>query len=479
MEEVGSSWVEETGSWMGRASSLWLGKPVSRGWGGRFVSGGEVGSFRVGRPVRSGGEAGSFRVGDTGSFRVGDTGSSRVGDTGFSWVGRPVRLGWGGRFVSGGEAGSSRVGDTGSSRVGDTNTLVIIMNADGTTDDLAVAGSLPSLLSSEPLEMHGMRAGISAHDHGPFRAAATVRPVDLVASSTIVVPPDDVVDCPPPRPVLRADPVYATVVLPDGDRLDLVADVLTPAGEGPFPVVVFVPGGGFVLSPKSGALIRRTAMAQRGFVVVSIEYRTLRHGTYRDGVADVAAAVEWVRSDADRFVDEFGGDAARIALWGESAGGYLSSMAVTTGAVSGVACVVDVFGLTDLSQVAMDFDAEEQARHVTPEITEAQYIFGRGSGMTILDDPDEVQRANPVAQVGGHEPPFLLLHGERDGLVSPGQTQLLHQALLAAGVDSRRVVVEGAGHYGMEWSSTTVTELIAAFLHEHLVTNRSNERGAR
>ena len=96
------------------------------------------------------------------------------------------------------------------------------------------------------------------------------------------------------------------------------------------------------------------------------------------------------------------------------------------------------------------------------------YVFGRSSGRTILDDPDEVQRANPVSHVSGDEPPFLLLHGEIDGLVSPGQSLLLHRALLDAGVASTRYVVGGAGHYGIEWCSQTVLDLIGRYLDDVL-----------
>ena len=317
------------------------------------------------------------------------------------------------------------------------------------------ANDADPLLPSDPLELHGMKAGTSANDHGPFRAASTVAPADLTDSIVVSVPAEDTVRCRTPWP-------EALLGLPFGDGLH--ADVLVPNGDGPFPIVVFVPGGGFVLSPRSAALIRRTAIAERDFVVVSIEYRTLRNGTVMDGVFDVATAIDWVRSRAA----DFGGDPSRVALWGESAGGFLSAMAVTTGAVRDLRCVVDTFGLTDLSCVAMDFDVVEQARHHSPDITEAQYVFGRDSGTTILDDPDAVQRVNPVRHVSGAEPPFLLFHGEVDGLVSPGQSQLLHQALLAAGVDSTRYVVAGAGHYGVEWSSDTVLEIIAEFLDSHL-----------
>jgi acetyl esterase/lipase len=309
-----------------------------------------------------------------------------------------------------------------------------------------------------------MKAGTSANDHGPFRAAASVQPVDMRGSEWLTVSADDLAVCEPPWPEMTHDIVYRTTTTSAGELLDLRTDVFAPLAPGPHPVVVFVPGGGFVMSPKSGALLRRTAIAERGVVVMSIEYRTLRHGTYGDGVIDVAAAVDWARVQAPAF----GGDPDRVAIWGESAGGYLASLALTTGLVGGVRCAVSTFGLTDLSQVAMDFDADERARHLTSEITEAQYVFGRGSGMTIVDDPAEVERANPVARVNGREPPFLLLHGEVDGLVSPGQSQLLHQALLAAGVTSRRVVVRGAGHYGLEWSSRTVLDLIGDFLLGHL-----------
>lgn len=309
------------------------------------------------------------------------------------------------------------------------------------------------------LERFGMKAGTSANDHGPFRAAGTVAAVDVDPDDLIVVPDGDTVSVPDVTPLLVPDLVHRTFS-PGSRPTELLADVLVPAGTGPFPVVVFVPGGGFVRSPRDAALMRRTAVADRGFVVVSVEYRTLRHGTYREGVDDVAAAVEWVRSRAA----EFGGDRERVALWGESAGGYLAALAVTTRAVTGVRAVVDTFGLTDLSQVAMDFDDAERERHFSADITEAQYVFGRDSGMTILDDPVEVQRANPVAHVTGTEPPFLLLHGDRDGLVSPGQSRLLHEALTAAGADSTRLVVSGAGHYGPEWSSATVLDRIVAFL---------------
>jgi len=79
--------------------------------------------------------------------------------------------------------------------------------------------------------------------------------------------------------------------------------------------------------------------------------------------------------------------------------------------------------------------------------------------------------------VNAATPPFLLLHGTGDVLIAPSQTQRVHKALLAAGVESTRYLLQGAGHgdmavsdpeSGLPWSSTTTVGIITDFLHRHL-----------
>ena len=109
--------------------------------------------------------------------------------------------------------------------------------------------------------------------------------------------------------------------------LNLRMDVIVPAAPGAHPLVIFVPGGGFVMSAKAGGRRMRRALAAAGYVVASIEYRTSRHGaTYLDGLADVRAAVRFLRANAA----EYHIDPSHVALWGESAGGYLVAMAGAT-----------------------------------------------------------------------------------------------------------------------------------------------------
>jgi dipeptidyl aminopeptidase/acylaminoacyl peptidase len=101
-----------------------------------------------------------------------------------------------------------------------------------------------------------------------------------------------------------------------------------------------------------------------------------------------------------------------------------------------------------------------------------------GAGRSTLDDPDAVALANPINYVDGGEPPFLILHGTADTIISPSQTLLLHTALRAAGVDSTRYLLAGANHgdlvflgdvaAGLPWTTREVMDRAVAFLSSHL-----------
>jgi len=133
----------------------------------------------------------------------------------------------------------------------------------------------------------------------------------------------------------------------DGLRLDRVTSAL----PGPHPLVVYVPGGGFVRAPRGLARRERAFVAAAGYAVASVQYRTVRqNATVTDGLGDVRAAVDHLTDQAESY----GIDAGRIGLWGESAGGYLPSMAGLTDAR--IRAVVDEFGASDPSVLADGFD---------------------------------------------------------------------------------------------------------------------------
>jgi acetyl esterase/lipase len=312
--------------------------------------------------------------------------------------------------------------------------------------------------------------------------AASIAPSDT--STSIVIRPDrdDQIQCGKTPLKTIQDVVYASPRLKDGKSLSLKMDILIPEPARKRTVVVYVPGGGFVVAAKEGALNLRTYVAESGFAVASIQYRTSRDGaTYRDGVADIKAAIRYLRANAAKYAI----DADRVVVWGESAGGYLAAMVGVTnhngafeagadlnqsGDVQGV---IDDFGASDLSKMAADFDAPTQHATYTNEGL-IQYI-GKSSDAKTLDAGIATTAANPLKYIQANAPPFLILHGNQDRLVSPSQTLLLHDALVAAGARSTRYVVDGAGHgdlafmgdtqSGLLWSTNQVMNLIVTFLN--------------
>jgi acetyl esterase/lipase len=310
--------------------------------------------------------------------------------------------------------------------------------------------------------------------------ATTTAPSDTSSSIIIRPDPSQQIKCVPNAVSTIDDVPFADPVLGSGKSKELQMDILIPQPRRERPLVIYVTGGGFVQAPKESALDLRTYVAEAGFVVASIQYRTDRDGaTYRDGIADVKSAVRFLRANAEKY----GIDPRQVALWGESAGGYLVAMAgLTNGSKvfdtgenldqsSDVQAVVDKFGASELSQIASDFDAKAKANYTATN--PVVHYVGR----------DIETRANPLTYVSASAPPFLILHGSQDRLVSPSQTLLLHDALLAAGAHSTRYVLEGANHgdlaflgdekSGLPWSSKETMDIIVGFLKKTLDTDQT------
>jgi len=321
----------------------------------------------------------------------------------------------------------------------------------------------------------------------PFRIADTVAPA-AIGSSTLLNPGTEPQMSAGNVPLRATEGiVFATRPLGDGSVLDLRLDLVRPDSDEPLPLVVYVPGGAFLMSPRDSAAELRRFVAENGFVVASIEYRTsLQGATYVAGVEDVRAAVRYLRAHADQhFIDP-----ARVGVWGESAGGYLAAMAGATNGdsefadseasqISGdVQAVVDKFGGANLARIAADFDAVTQEFFAGPDNSIAWYIFGQGSGKRFAEHPEQTRHADPATHISPLTPPFLLFHGTDDHLVSPSQTHELHEALRAAGIESTRYLLDGARHgdlgflgdveSGLPWTTQEVMGLIVEFLDKHL-----------
>lgn len=212
-------------------------------------------------------------------------------------------------------------------------------------------------------------------------------------------------------------------------------DLFVPEGDPvSIPLLIWVHGGAWSGGEtRIGNEFERFMF--RGCAVLSIDYRYIQEAPYPAQLIDCKSAVRWARAHAN----EYGYNADRILVGGNSAGGHLVSMlAVTNGmqeydqgeylnVSSDVQAVVDFYGPVDLRQGQL------------PELDKLFPVMFQG-------DDALAEAASPLLRITGKEPPFLILHGDADPTVPVEQSRRFHQALLDAGVSSRYVEVPGGVH---------------------------------
>ena len=113
-----------------------------------------------------------------------------------------------------------------------------------------------------------------------------------------------------------------------------VLDIYLPAeGDGPFPTYIFVHGGAFIAGDKQDVQFLLAADGiNRGYAVVSVEYRKGFESKAPNALYDVKAAIRFLRAHAA----EYRLDPARFAIGGDSAGAYYAVFAAATSAVPAV-----------------------------------------------------------------------------------------------------------------------------------------------
>ena len=263
----------------------------------------------------------------------------------------------------------------------------------------------------------------------------------------------------PPGIVKHADVVYAAL-----ESRDLLLDVYAPERKPatPIPAVVWVHGGGWRGGSKQNPR-RALPILEHGFGLVSVGYRLSGEAIFPAAIADVKAAIRWVRANAMRY----GFDPNRIGAWGSSAGGHLVALLGTAHEVaewdqlheenSGVSsrpeAVCNWFGPTDFLRMN---DFPGRIDHDAADSPESRFI-----GVPIQQHPERAQRANPIRYVTSDDPPMLHMHGERDRAVPYNQSELLHAALKEAELDSTLYMVKNGGHGFRDMQGDTPESLLA------------------
>jgi acetyl esterase/lipase len=257
-----------------------------------------------------------------------------------------------------------------------------------------------------------------------------------------------------------------------------VLDLYLPVGAGPFPVIVYIHGGGWRQGDESEFAELWRAEAKRGYAVASVRYRLTPAGQWPNNIHDVKAAVRWLKANASKYQL----DANRFAAWGASAGGHLAAVLATSHGVaalegdlgnpsesSRVQALVDWYGPTDflrMDEQAADIGCQG-SNHGAGNSPESQLL-----GCRIGDCPQKVAEANPISYVDASDPPALLMHGSKDCVVPPGQSELLHRALTEKNVPSTYELLPGLAHNWGAGVTASGLQKIHAFLDSTLYSQR-------
>ena len=237
---------------------------------------------------------------------------------------------------------------------------------------------------------------------------------------------------------------------PDGKQLLL--DLHIPDGPGPFPTAILVHGGGFDAGHRDTNVHPLfDVLANAGFAWFSIDYRLAPEAHFPQAVDDVNAAILWVKANSSKYHV----DTSKIALIGESAGGYLVNFAGTHDTpATRVAAVVDLYG-------AVDYEKLAEARRDHPELfnmaTINQHAANGGGihffGAEKLDEAGfaKLRAAAPIAGVHSGMPPFLCIHGTKDDQVSYDQSPMMCAAMHQVGAKCDLITIEGGGHGMSSW----------------------------
>ena len=261
--------------------------------------------------------------------------------------------------------------------------------------------------------------------------------------------------------------VYRTV---EGSPRVLDGNLYRPADGTLLPGIVLVHGGGFVAGSKDAWNVPEVGryMANKGFVIFSIDYRLLQDGAlFPENAQDVKCAVQWLRAHAEKYK----ADPSRFAVMGLSAGGYMASFV-------GVTQHNEKFN-TSCGDPALDAQK--------PEVDLVAAWYGVHDFMTMpgrlmktlemmyfvkIKDKKAFKKEISPITYADQSPPMFMVHGQADQLVPIQQSRDMCAAINAAGGDCTLIEYPETGHGFVdeqyaEGHAFEAMDSTAEWLHEH------------
>ena len=321
-----------------------------------------------------------------------------------------------------------------------------------TTAGLAVAAekaskaNAPTAAAPKAQADQDMQAVLDAH--------ASLKPKPIEKLSAVEArkqpTPADAVGVVLKKKDMSTDPAVLVPGVKSMDRMitgaagELPARIYTPDGAGPFPVIVYYHGGGWVIADKQvydgGA---RGLSKQANAVVVSVDYRQGPEHKFPAAWDDSLAAYKWTLANAASLK----GDPKKLALAGESAGGNLAvatGIAVRDAGLQAPVHIVAVYPVAQTSLTTASYNENANAKPLSRPMIKWMVANVTNSPADLKDPRISLVDANLQGL-----PPVTIINARIDPLASDGA--MLEAALKKAGVPVERKFYEGVTHefFGM------------------------------
>jgi len=271
------------------------------------------------------------------------------------------------------------------------------------------------------------------------------------------------------------DVVYSTK-----REMEIKMQILSPqaaarenADDTRYPCIVFVQGSAWTFPNVYYEIPQLSEFARNGYIVATVTHRSSAEGHKAPAfLEDVKTAIRYLRAHAYQYRI----DPERIAIWGTSSGGNTALLVGLTGDdpvyktdeypehSDAVKTVVECFGPADVPRLFRDL-AHRAGDSIGTGVTRMGGLLGDSMEEAAM----RMSLMNPVEKVkpGVSYPPFLLIHGDADPLVSYDQSEQMAQILCRNDVHTEMIRVENAEHEGSFWSPELLG-LIADYLNRTL-----------
>lgn len=279
----------------------------------------------------------------------------------------------------------------------------------------------------------------------------------------------------------------------DGNNIELKMSILIQNGNSemklaaekddpkedhsPKPAILWIPGGGWRGTDKNMMVAEMRELADAGYVVASIYYRSSAEGKFPAQIIDVKTAIRFLRAHADKYEI----DPNNIGVIGRSAGGHLAALAAMnideydtdewSEYSSNVQSCCNMFGPTDLPTL---MELEDRLTKEKPNYRWKTLAETHGGSLLGGDESTMIERskkASPTYFINSKMSPMLILHGDNDPLVPCElSSDILYKNIQDAGLEdiTEYYIIENGGHGSREFFQPEIKEIIVDFFDRYM-----------